>query len=342
GQQVDVPLYTEDPAKSSPVQVCRNGLKEAKKAGDVRVLILDTAGRLHVDEELMAELESIDRSVHPDQALLVCDAMTGQDAVNSAKTFNDALEIDGVILSKMDGDTRGGAALSVKQVTGVPIKFIGVGEQLDKLDEFHPDRMASRIMGGGDLQTLIEKAQKEFDADEMERQQQKMREGKFTLEDFRNQMKKVRGMGSMKDLLKLLPGMGGMMEAFDNVDTEGELSRIEAIISSMTMDERENPQKIDRSRRNRIAIGCGCEPNEVSQLLKQYDSMAGMMKNMAGGSKHEQLKAIRQMQEMGFADPSGNLPKEKNRSKRGAQLSRDDKRKQNKQKKQARKKNRRR
>ncbi|QDU78376.1 Signal recognition particle protein [Polystyrenella longa] len=341
GEQIGVPVYSEDPKTSSPLKVCQNGVKQAKKTGDADIVILDTAGRLHVDDELMAELEAIDRKVRPDQALLVCDAMTGQDAVNSAKTFNEALEIDGVILSKMDGDTRGGAALSVKQVTGVPIKFIGVGEQLDRLEEFHPDRMASRIMGGGDLQTLMEKAQREFDADDMERQQQKMREGKFSLEDFRNQMRKVRSMGPMKEIMKMIPGMGGMLDAADNVDADKEMSRIEAIIGSMTMDERENPQKIDRNRRNRIAIGSGCDPTDVSQLLKQYDSIAGMMKGMAGGGMKDQWKAMRQMQEMGMSDPSGALPKEKNRSKRGGLVSKEEKRKQNKKQKQARKKNRR-
>ena len=209
GEQVGVPVYSEDPAKSSPLQVCRNAVADAKKRGNVKVIILDTAGRLHVDDELMRELELIDSKVGPDQALLVCDAMTGQDAVRSAKAFNDALELDGVILTKLDGDTRGGAALSVKAVTGVPIKFIGVGEQLDRLEEFHPDRMASRILGGGDLATLLEKAQREFDADEMIRQQELMRKGKFTLEDFRDQFKQIRRMGPMKQIMGMIPGLGG-------------------------------------------------------------------------------------------------------------------------------------
>ncbi|MFN8706310.1 MAG: signal recognition particle protein, partial [Planctomyces sp.] len=199
GQQLGVPVYFEDPSKSNPVQVCKNGVKEAARLG-AKVVILDTAGRLHVDSALMKELQQIDSSVSPDQALLVCDAMTGQDAVNSARAFNDALELDGVILTKLDGDTRGGAALSVKAVTGVPIKFIGVGEQLDRLEDFHPDRMAGRILGMGDIVSLFEKAQQEFDEDEMLLQQEKMQRGKFTFEDFRKQMRQIRKLGSMRDI----------------------------------------------------------------------------------------------------------------------------------------------
>ena len=207
GSQVGCPVYAEDPKTSNPVQVCRNGVKEAKRVG-ANVVILDTAGRLHVDAALMKELQQIDSSVSPDQALLVCDAMTGQDAVNSAKAFNDALELDGVILTKLDGDTRGGAALSVKAVTGVPIKFIGVGEQLDRLEEFHPDRMAGRILGMGDIVSLFEKAQKEFDEEDMLRQQEKMQQGKFTLDDFRMQMRQIKKLGSMRDIMKMIPGHG--------------------------------------------------------------------------------------------------------------------------------------
>ena len=245
------------------------------------MLILDTAGRLHVDDELMRELELIDAKIAPDQALLVCDAMTGQDAVNSAKVFNEALELDGVILTKLDGDTRGGAALSVKAVTGVPIKFIGVGEQLDRLEEFHPDRMASRILGGGDLATLLEKAQREFDADDMARQQELMRKGQFTLEEFRDQFKQIRRMGPMKQIMGMIPGLGGMLDANPDVDPEQEMAGIEAMIDSMTPDERRNPNKIDRSRRNRIAAGSGTDPSEVHHLIKQFHSMAPMMQKMA-------------------------------------------------------------
>lgn len=342
GEQIGVPVYSEDPANSTPLKACQNGLKAAKKTGDVDVLILDTAGRLHVDDALMKELEQIDRKLQPDQALLVCDAMTGQDAVNSAKAFNDALELDGVILSKMDGDTRGGAALSVKHVTGVPIKFIGVGEQLDKLEEFHPDRMASRILGGGDMATLVEKAQEAFDADEMERQQEKMKEGKFTLEDFRNQMKQVRKLGSMKDVMKMIPGMGSMLDDNPDVDTDKEMSRIEAIINSMTLHEREHPKNIDRSRRNRIAKGSGTDPTQVSELLKQYDQMAGVMKAMAGGGIRDKMRMMRELQQIGMQDPNSPARKEKIRSKRGSQAELDKRRKKQKDAKKAKKKNRRR
>jgi signal recognition particle subunit SRP54 len=281
GEQVGVPVYSEDPAKSSPLQVCRNAVADAKKRGNVKVIILDTAGRLHVDDDLMRELELIDTKVGPDQALLVCDSMTGQDAVRSAKAFNDALELDGVILTKLDGDTRGGAALSVKAVTGVPIKFIGVGEQLDRLEEFHPDRMASRILGGGDLATLLEKAQREFDADEMMRQQELMRKGKFTLEEFRDQFKQIRRIGTMKQIFGMIPGLGGMLDANPDVDPEQEINRIEAMIGSMTPDERRNPDKIDRSRRNRIATGSGTQPSDVHQLIKQFQGMSGMMQRLS-------------------------------------------------------------
>jgi signal recognition particle subunit SRP54 len=338
GEQIGVPVYSEPPAQSTPVQVCKHGLREAEKAGDVRVLILDTAGRLHVDNELMAELELIDRQVAPDQALLVCDAMTGQDAVNSAKVFNEALELDGVILTKLDGDTRGGAALSVKAVTGVPIKYVGVGEQLDRLEEFHPDRMASRILGEGDIATLIEKAQREFDAEEMELQQQKMLEGKFTLKDFQQQMRQMRKLGSMRDIMKMIPGMGSLMDTNPDMENpEEDLKRIDGIINSMTPQERENPDKIDRSRRNRIAQGSGCEPSEVNQLLKQFDAMSGMIQQMAGMGAREKMRAVKQMSEGGMFDPGANIHAEKMRSKRGPMDKLKAKEKKKQQRKNARK-----
>ena len=213
----------------------------------------------------------IDNKLMPQQAFLVCDAMTGQDAVRSAKAFNDALELDGVILTKLDGDTRGGAALSVKSVTGVPIKFIGVGEQLDKLQPFHADRMAQRILGQGDVATLLELAQDKLDAQEIERQQERMLQGKFSLDDFLASMQQMKKLGSMKSLLKMIPGMGQIAEALDNMggmDPDKDLKRVEAMIRSMTLDERRNPDKIDRSRRNRIASGSGVDPIEVNELLK--------------------------------------------------------------------------
>jgi signal recognition particle subunit SRP54 len=316
GDQLGVAVYTEDPAKSNPLLVCQNGRKAAQ-AANVKVLILDTAGRLHVDAALMTELEQIDRKLQPDQILLVCDAMTGQDAVNSAKAFNDALEVDGVILTKLDGDTRGGAALSIKEVTGVPIKYIGVGEQLDKLEPFHPDRMAGRILGMGDVVTLFEKAQEAFDADEVQKQQEKMLQGKFTLEDFRNQMKQIRRMGPLKDIIKMIPGLGGLFDSNPDIDAEGDMGRIEAIIGSMTKDERANPDRIDRSRRHRIARGSGTEPADVNRLLKDFEGMASMMKNMAGLGMMDRMKAMNQLAKGGMLDPNASLKPMKGSTKSG-------------------------
>src|ERR1700722_2025318 len=293
GQQIGVQVYSEDPAKSSPLQVCRNAVNEAKRSGNVKVIILDTAGRLHVDDQLMKELELIDTKVVPDQALLVCDSMTGQDAVNSAKAFNEALELDGVI------------------------KYIGVGEQLDGLEEFHPDRMASRILGGGDLATLLEKAQREFDADEMFRQQELMRKGQFTLEEFRDQFKQIKRLGSMKQILGMIPGLGGLLDSNPDVDPEQELKGIEAMINSMTPDERRNPSKIDRGRRNRIAAGSGTEPSDVHHLIKQFQSMAPMMQQMAKMGLRERLQAVRGLADAGLMDPNAQISHDKQRSKRG-------------------------
>lgn len=343
GEQIDVPVYTEDPANSSPVKVCQNGRKQAKKL-ECNVLILDTAGRLHVDDQLMSELIEIDNKLMPHQALLVCDAMTGQDAVNSAKAFNEALELDGVILTKLDGDTRGGAALSVKAVTGVPIKFIGVGEQLDRLEQFHPERMAQRIIGQGDVATLLETAQRVLDQEEMASQQQKMLEGKFSLDDFLKAMSQIQKMGSMKNLLKLIPGMGQLssaMEAFDGMDPDKDVKRIKAMIQSMTLDERRNPDKIDRSRRNRIAIGSGTDPAEINDMLKQFKGMSGMMQKMAGMGVMDRMRSMREMQS-DLMNPGAGFSKEKNRSKRGPvdkTALRDKRKQQRKQAKQQRKKN---
>ncbi len=343
-EQIDVPCYTE-PATSTPLAVCQNGLKQAKQNPEIRVVILDTAGRLHVDDELMGELEQLDRRIQPHQVLLVCDAMTGQDAVNSAKVFNEALEVDGVILTKLDGDTRGGAALSVKAVTGVPIKFIGVGEQLDRLEEFRPEGMADRILGMGDVVGLVQRAQEQIDTEEALAQQQKMLEGKFTLEDFRKQMRMMRKMGPMREIMKMIPGVGGMID--DNPDMENpeeDLRRIEGMIDSMTPDERNNPERIDRSRRNRIAKGSGNPPAEVNNLIKQFDAMAGMMQQMAGMGVKDRMRTVKEMSEGGMLDPGAQLRKEKVRSKRGP-LDRDKvrsrKRQQRKNARKARKRNRR-
>ncbi|TWT43576.1 Signal recognition particle protein [Thalassoglobus neptunius] len=319
GEQVGVPVYWEEAGSSTPVKVCQNAQKAAKKEG-CNVLILDTAGRLHIDDSLMKELVQIDNKLMPHQALLVCDAMTGQDAVNSAKAFNEALELDGVILTKLDGDTRGGAALSVKAVTGVPIKYIGVGEQLDKLEPFHPERMAQRILGQGDVATLLETAQRVLDAEEMEDQQQKMLEGKFTLDDFLKAMSQIQRMGSMKSLMKLIPGMGQMaqaMEAMDGMDPDKDVKRVKAMISSMTVEERRHPDRIDRSRRNRIAIGSGTDPAEVNDLLKQFKGMSGMMQQMAGMNMGDRMKAVRELQSEAMNPNSRGVSQGKQRSKRG-------------------------
>ena len=316
GEQVGCPVYFEDPKDSDPVQVCRNGVKQAKANGS-NVVILDTAGRLGIDEELMKELQRIDNRVSPDTCLFVCDAMTGQDAVNSAKAFNEALELDGVILTKLDGDTRGGAALSVRAVTGVPIKFVGVGEQLDRLEQFHPDRMAGRILGMGDVVSLVEKAQQEFDEDEMLAQQEKMQQGKFTLDDFRKQMRQIKKLGSMREVMKMIPGMGKVVDQMGDMNPEDDMLRIEGIINSMTLDERENPDKIDRSRRTRIADGSGVEPAEVNKLLKDFNSMGKMMQGMSNMGLKDRMKAVKQMADGGMMDPNADIRDKKSRSKRG-------------------------
>lgn len=278
GEQTGIDVYTED--SKDAVRVAKNSLKFAKKNGH-DVIILDTAGRLHIDEQMMTEVANVAKAINPQQIFLVCDAMTGQDAVNSAKEFNERLELDGVILTKLDGDARGGAALSVKAVTGKPIKFIGVGEKLDKLEEFHPDRMASRILGMGDVVTLVERAQEQFDEEQAEKIQQKMAKGKFDFDDFLKQMQAMKKMGGMKDMLKLLPGIGGQLKDF-SVD-ESEMKRMEGIVHSMTKKERSDPDQIDSSRRRRIAAGSGVQPNDVSGLVKTFKRSRDMLKTMSGG-----------------------------------------------------------
>jgi len=342
--QIDVPCYTES-TDSSPLSVCRNGLKQAKANPEIRVVILDTAGRLHVDDELMSELEEIDRRIQPHQVLLVCDAMTGQDAVNSAKAFNDALEVDGVILTKLDGDTRGGAALSIKAVTGVPIKYIGVGEGLDRLEEFRPEGMADRILGMGDVVGLVKRAQEQINEEEALEQQQKMLEGNFTLDDFSKQMKMMKKMGPMREIMKMIPGVGGLLDENPEMeDPEADLTRIEGMISAMTPDERSNPDRIDRSRRNRIAKGSGNEASDVNNLIKQFDAMSGMMQQMAGMGIRDRMKAVKDMSEGGMLDAGTQLRKEKLRSKRGPvdrDAAKDQKRQKRKKARKARRRNRR-
>jgi len=279
GEQTNIPVYTDESTKDA-VRVAKAGVKHAKENGR-DVVVIDTAGRLHIDEEMMGEVAHVAKAVTPHQIYLVCDAMTGQDAVNSAKEFNERLELDGVILTKLDGDARGGAALSVKAVTGKPIKFIGVGEKLDKMEEFHPDRMASRILGMGDVVSLVEKAQEQFDQEEAEKMQRKMAKGSFGFDDFLKQMQAVKKMGGMKDILKLLPGVGGQLKDLD-LDGE-ELKQMEAIVYSMTRQERRDPDLIDGSRRRRIAAGSGVQPNDVSGLVKTFKRSRDMMKAISGG-----------------------------------------------------------
>ena len=278
GEQLDIDVYTED--SKDAVAVAKNGLKFAKEKGH-DVVVLDTAGRLHVDEEMMSEIQRVAKAVTPHQIYLVCDAMTGQDAVNSAKEFNERLELDGVILTKLDGDARGGAALSVKAVTGKPIKFIGVGEKLDKIEEFHPDRMASRILGMGDVVSLVEKAQEHFEAEEAAKMQAKMVKGSFGFDDFLKQMHAVKKMGGIRDMLKMIPGMGSQLGDLEVDDSE--LARMEAIVYSMTAQERRQPDLIDSSRRRRIAKGSGVQPHDVSGLVKTFMRSRDMMKSLSGG-----------------------------------------------------------
>ncbi|MGD8499398.1 MAG: signal recognition particle protein [Phycisphaerales bacterium] len=279
GQQTNIDVYSEE--SKNAVKVAKNAVKHARENG-YDVVVLDTAGRLHIDQEMMAELADVAKAVTPQQIYLVCDAMTGQDAVNSAKEFNELLELDGVILTKLDGDARGGAALSVKAVTGKPIKFIGVGEKLDKLEEFHPDRMAGRILGMGDVVTLVEKAQEHFEAEEAVKLQKKMAKGSFGFDDFLKQMQAVKKMGGVKDMLKMMPGMGGQLE---DLDLDGaELAQMEAIVHSMTLKERRDPDLIESSRRRRIAAGAGVQVHDVSSLVKTFKRSRDMLKALSGGS----------------------------------------------------------
>lgn len=305
GSQLGVPVFVDRESKD-PVDVCKRALKEARSK-DVDVVILDTAGRLHVDEELMAQLKQVEHKVQPDQVYFVVDAMTGQDAVNSAKAFNDALELDGVILTKLDGDARGGAALSVKAITGVPIKFIGVGETLDALEEFHPERMASRMLGMGDVMTLIETAQAKFDEEELKRQQEQMEKGVFTLDDFRKQMQQASRLGSMGKIMSLIPGMGrlsGMLGEL-NVDPDKEMRKVGGVIDSMTPQERRHPEIIDMRRKKRIAAGAGVEVSRVNELLTMHQRMAGMVKNFSGLGSMDRMRALQQLTAQASMNPFG-------------------------------------
>lgn len=287
GEQVGVPVFEK--GQGDPVEISKQAVALAKDQG-YDYVIIDTAGRLHIDRELMEELQNIKAAVHPHEILLVVDAMTGQDAVTVASTFDEALGIDGMVLTKMDGDTRGGAALSARAVTGKPIKFVGMGEKLDELDYFYPDRMASRILGMGDVLSLIEKAETALDEKKAAELEAKIRKNKFDLNDLLDQMQQVKKMGSMKDILSMLPGVGSKLK---NVDIDdGQLDRIQAIIFSMTPKERANPDIINPSRKRRIAAGCGMQVEDVNRLLSQYRQMQKMMKQFNSKGMRKKLSRM--------------------------------------------------
>lgn len=276
GAQLEVPVFFEMENKN-PVSIAQNALKAAKEA-NAKVLIVDTAGRLSIDEQMMAEIGNIKRVLNPQEILFVVDAMTGQDAVNTAKAFNDVLDFTGVILTKLDGDTRGGAALSIKSVVNKPIKFMGMGEKMEALDTFHPDRMAQRILGMGDIVSLVERAQEVFDEQEAEKIQKKLLKDQFTFEDFYTQIQQIKKMGNLKDLMGMIPGVGKAVKDLDISDDA--FKGIEAIINSMTPGERQTPDIINGSRRKRIAAGSGTDIQQVNQLLKQFEDMRKMMKSI--------------------------------------------------------------
>ncbi len=293
-EQVEVPIYME-PGATDPVQVAVNAIKEAKaKAYDV--VIIDTAGRQSIDEELMKQAEDIKAATSPNETLLVVDAMTGQDAVNTAKTFNERLEIDGVILTKLDGDTRGGAALSIRTVVDKPIKFIGTGEKMEALDVFHPERMADRILGMGDVVSLVERAQEQFDLEEAKRLQKKIAKNKFDFNDFLGQIQQIKKMGNIKDLASMIPGVG---KAVKDVDIDDDAFKgIEAIIYSMTPKERTNPEILNQSRKTRIAKGSGTNIQDVNRLIKQFDQMRKMMRMISGNGMGNMMKMAGMMGKM--------------------------------------------
>ena len=279
--QVEVPVYSEDGNKDV-VQIANNAIREAKAKG-YDVVIIDTAGRLAVDEDMMQEIENLKNAVTPDETLFVVDSMTGQDAVNTAKTFNDRLDFDGVVLTKLDGDTRGGAALSIRTVVTKPIKFIGTGEKMEAIDAFHPARMADRILGMGDVVSLVERAQEQFDEEEARRLQKKIQKNKFDFNDFMGQIQQIKKMGNIKELASMIPGVGKTIKDLD-IDDDA-FKGIEAIIQSMTPKERSNPEILNQSRRMRIAKGSGTNIQEVNKLIKQFDQTRKMMKMMTNQSK---------------------------------------------------------
>jgi signal recognition particle subunit SRP54 len=288
GEQIDIPVFS-DREQNNPVKIAQAAIKHAKKENN-DVVIIDTAGRLAVDEVLMKEISDIHQTVKPDQTFFVVDAMTGQDAVNTAKTFHDTLNFDGVILTKLDGDTRGGAALSIKSVVNKPIKFIGTGEKMEALDVFYPDRMADRILGMGDVVSLVERAQEQFDQEQARKISKKIAKNQFGFDDFLSQIQQVKKMGNMKDLMGMIPGAGKMMGDVD-IDDDS-FKYIEAIIGSMTPKERSQPSLLNHSRKNRIAKGSGRDINELNQLIKQFGQMSKMMKMMQGGKGKQMMQML--------------------------------------------------
>ena len=280
GKQLDIPVYSEDPANTTVVKVAQAGVKRAQQLG-ISWVIIDTGGRLHIDDDLMSELEDVKKAVSPNETLLVVDAMTGQDAVNAAEEFHKKMSLTGLIMTKLDGDARGGAALSITQVTGVPIKFIGVGERNDALEPFHPDRLASRILAMGDVLTLIEKAQQVVDEDQAKEMERKFRQATFDLDDFLQQIQSVRKMGSLSQIMEMIPGMNMMSKKMPTEFDEGQMNRIEAIIQSMTVEERKRPEIINGSRRRRISRGSGTTAQDINQLMNQYRQTQKIMKQFA-------------------------------------------------------------
>ena len=294
GDSIGVEVYSE-PENKNPVEIAQNAIKHAKANG-FNIVIVDTAGRLAVDKEMMDEIARVHKAIQPQETLFVVDSMTGQDAVNTAKAFNDILNFDGVILTKLDGDTRGGAAISIKSVVDKPIKFIGTGEKMEAIDVFHPSRMADRILGMGDVISLVERAQEQFDEEEARKIQKKIAKNKFGFDDFLSQIQQIKKMGNMKDLMGMIPGAGKALKGLD-IDDDA-FKHIEAIIYSMTPDERSTPSKLNASRKKRIAKGSGREVQEINQLLKQFDQMSKMMKMMQGGGGKKMMQMMGAMKGM--------------------------------------------
>ncbi len=289
GEKIQVPVYSEDDNKD-PVQIAKNAKKYATE-NKIDVVIIDTAGRLAIDEQMMTEISEIKKAVNPDEILFVVDSMTGQDAVNTAKEFNDVLDFDGVVLTKLDGDTRGGAALSIKYVVKKPIKFVSKGEKIEDIDVFYPDRMASRILGMGDIRTIVEKAQEQYDEEEAKRLQKKIAKEEFDFNDFLDQLKRIKKMGNFKELISMIPGIGRQLKDID-IDDDA-FKSVEAIIYSMTPEERANPHILNSSRKKRIAMGSGTSVQEVNNLIKQFMQMRKMMKNMMAQGARQALKKQR-------------------------------------------------